>query len=103
MAFILAVWGAMGKSILWAALGIFGGTAGGYLAADQTAVPAQLAVIDIQSLIKQSTVNGQTEADAKALTSGIKATTAKLVAQGIIVIDSGAVVDAPEEAYVTVE
>lgn len=93
----------MEKSILWAALSILGGTAGGYFAAGQTAVPAQLAVVDIQSLIRQSTVNGQTAADAKALTERIKATTAKLVAQGIIVIDAQSVVDAPEEAYVTVE
>jgi hypothetical protein len=93
----------MKKSILCAVLGILGGTAGGYLAASQTAVPAQLAVVDIQSLIKKSTVNGQTEADAKALTARIKAATAKLVAQGMIVIDSQSVIDAPEEAYVSVE
>jgi len=93
----------MEKSILVAILGIIGGTAGGYFAAGQTSVPAQIMVIDIQSLIKQAATSGQTEADARALTSRIKATTTKLVSQGIIVIDSQAVVDAPEEAYVTVE
>lgn len=93
----------MVKSMLWALLGVVGGTTGGYFAAGQAAVPAQLAVIDIHSLVKQSTVNGQTEADAKTLTGRIKATTAKLVALGVVVIDSQAVIDAPEEAYVTVE
>lgn len=103
MALILAVWGVMNKSILWAVFGILGGTVGGYFAATQTTVQTQLAVIDIQSLIKRSTVNGQTEADAKELTSKIKAVTGKFVEQGIIVLDGQAVVDAPEEAYVTVE
>lgn len=93
----------MKKLTLLALLGIFGGTAGGYLAASQTAVPAQLAVVDIQSLIKKSAANGQTEADAKALTARIKAATGKLVAQGMIVIDSQSVIDAPEEAYVSVD
>lgn len=96
----------MGELLRWLmmlGLALVGGVAGGFFAASHADMPTQLAIVDVQALIKQSTLNGQTESDAKQLTQRIKAATTQLVARGIIVIDAQAVIDAPEAAYVSLD
>ncbi len=63
------------------------GALGGYYAASFSPIPAQIAIVDIQSLVKKAMENNatQTEDDAKALTARVKATTDKLVQQGVVV------------------
>jgi hypothetical protein len=81
------------------------GALGGYYAASFSPVPAQIAIVDIQTLVKKAMEQNatQTEDDAKALTARVKATTDKLVQQGVVVLDSQSVLNAPEEAYVNIE
>jgi hypothetical protein len=81
------------------------GALGGYFSASFSPIPAQIAVVDIQTLVKKAMEKNatQTEDDAKALTARVKATTDKLVQQGVVVLDSQSVLNAPEEAYVNIE
>ena len=81
------------------------GALGGYYAASFSPIPAQIAIVDIQSLVKKAMEKNatQTEDDAKALTARVKATTDKLVQQGVVVFDAQSVLNAPEEAYVNIE
>ena len=81
------------------------GALGGYYAASFSPIPAQIAIVDIQSLVKQAMEKNatQTEDDAKALTARVKAATDKLVQQGVVVFDAQSVLNAPEEAYVNIE
>jgi len=83
------------------------GSLGGYYAASFSPVPGQIAIVDIRSLVLKSVQKNagqeQTADEAKALTKRVKDETDKLVEQGIIVIDSQAVLNAPEEAYVYIE
>lgn len=84
-----------------------GGSLGGYYAASFSPVPGQIAIVDIRSLVLKAVHNNanqeQTADEANALTKRVKDATDKLVEQGIIVIDSQAVLNAPEEAYVYIE
>ena len=91
-------------SALVIACGLCGGLCG-YYAASFSPVQGQVAIVDVQALLKQAIDKNQaqTEADAKALTAKIKAATAPLVEQGIVILDSQSVLSAPEEAYVKVE
>lgn len=91
-------------SALVIACGMSGGL-GGYYAASFSSVQGQVAIVDVQALLKQAIDKNQaqTEADAKVLTAKIKAATAPLVEQGIVILDSQSVLSAPEEAYVKVE
>ncbi len=83
---------------------VAGGVAGGYIGASFSTVPAQIAIVDVQALVRQSVAEGgQSEAEAKALTGRIKRRTEALVEHGVVVIDAQMVVDAPKEAYVTVD
>lgn len=84
--------------------GLWGGL-GGYYAASFSPVQGQVAIVDVQALLKQAIdkKQSQTETDAKALTAKIKAATAPLVEQGIVILDSQSVLSAPVEAYVKVQ
>jgi hypothetical protein len=84
---------------------VAGGALGGYYAALFSPIPAQIAIVDVQALVKKAIEKNaaQTEDDAKALTARVKATTDKLVQQGIVVLDAQSVLNAPEEAYVSIE
>jgi hypothetical protein len=86
------------------ACGLSGGL-GGYYAASFSPVQGQVAIVDVQTLLKQAIAKkqAQTEADAKVLTAKIKAATVPLVEQGIVILDSQSVLSAPEDAYVKVE
>jgi hypothetical protein len=81
------------------------GALGGYYAASFSPIPAQIAVVDVQALVKKAVARNaaQTEEDAKALTAKVKATTDNLVLQGVVVLDAQSVLNAPEEAYVNIE
>jgi hypothetical protein len=81
------------------------GVLGGYYAASFSPIPAQIAIVDVQALVKKAIEKNaaQTEDDAKALTARVKATTDKLVQQGFVVLDAQSVLNAPEEAYVNIE
>ena len=81
------------------------GALGGYFAAIFSPVPGQIAIVDVQAVIKQAVEKNQakTTVDAQALTAIIKASTDALVKQGIVILDAQAIVSAPEEAYVTIE
>lgn len=81
------------------------GALGGYYAASFSPIPAQIAIVDVQVLVKKAIEKNaaQTEDDAKALTARVKATTDKLVQQGLVVLDAQSVLNAPEEAYVNIE
>lgn len=84
---------------------VLAGGAGGYFAASYIPIPAQIAIVDVSSLVMKSLDKDkpQTEDEAKALTARVKATTEKLVKQGVVVLDAQSVIDAPEEAYVNIE
>jgi hypothetical protein len=81
------------------------GALGGHYAASFSPIPAQIAVVDVQALVKKAVEKNaaQTDDDAKTLTARIKATTDKLVLQGVVVLDAQSVLNAPEEAYVSIE
>ena len=81
------------------------GALGGYYAASFSPIPAQIAVVDVQALVKKAVEKkaAQTEDDAKTLTARVKAITDKLVLQGVVVLDAQSVLNTPEEAYVTIE
>lgn len=81
------------------------GALGGYYAASFSPIPAQIAVVDVSALVMKAVEKNatQTEDDAKALTARVKATTDKLVRRGIVVLDAQSVLNAPEEAYVSIE
>ncbi|HEY8095400.1 MAG TPA: hypothetical protein VIE65_04820 [Methylobacter sp.] len=81
------------------------GALGGYYAASFSPIPAQIAIVDVQALVKKAIEKNaaQTEDGAKALTARVKATTDKLVQQGVVVLDAQSVLNAPEEAYVNIE
>ena len=81
------------------------GALGGYYAASFSPVPGQIAIVDVQAIIKKSVDKNaaKTAEDAQALTAKIKASTDALVKQGIVILDPQAVLSAPEEAYVNVE
>lgn len=81
------------------------GALGGYYAASFSPIPAQIAVVDVSALVMKAVEKNatQTEDDAKALTARVKATTDKLVQRGIVVLDAQSVLNAPEEAYVSIE
>lgn len=81
------------------------GALGGYYAAAFSPVPAQIAVVDVQTLVKKAVENNQaqTEDDAKALMTKIKSATQPLIEQGIVIFDAQSVLHAPEEAYVNIE
>lgn len=81
------------------------GALGGYFAASFSPVQSQLAIVDVQAVIKRAVEKNQakTAEDAQALTAKIKASTDGLVKQGIVIIDAQSIVSAPDEAYVTIE
>lgn len=81
------------------------GSLGGYYAASFSPIQGQVAIVDVQALLKQAIDKNQaqTEADAKTLTAKIKVATVPLVEQGIVILDSQSVLSAPEDAYVKVE
>ena len=81
------------------------GALGGYYAAFFSPIPAQIAVVDVKALVMKAVEKNatQTEDDAKALTARVTATTDKLVQQGVVVLDAQSVLNAPEEAYVSIE
>lgn len=81
------------------------GALGGYYVASFSPIPAQIAVVDVSALVMKAVEKNatQTEDDAKALTARVKATTDKLVQRGIVVLDAQSVLNAPEEAYVSIE
>ncbi|WP_347990199.1 hypothetical protein [Methylomonas sp. AM2-LC] len=82
-----------------------GGVIGGYWGGGMTPVQGQIAIIDVQAIVKSSMDKNpkQSEEDTKALTEKIKDMTESLVAEGMVVLDSTAVLSAPEEAYVTLD
>jgi len=84
---------------------VAGGAGGGYFASSFSPVPAQIAIVDVNALVMKAVANNatQTEEDAKALTARVKATTDKLVQQGVVVLDAQSVINAPEDAYVAIE
>ena len=81
------------------------GAFGGYYAASFSPVPAQLAIVDVQALVKQAVEHkeAQTEEDAKALMMKIKSATAGLIERGVVILDAQAVLSALKEAYVAIE
>jgi hypothetical protein len=92
------------KIILILAAAVLAGGASGYYGAMFAPVPAQIAVIDIDALVKEAA--GLTPGDAKAaeaLTERLKKRAEALTAKGIVVLDSKAVINAPKAAYVSFE
>jgi len=81
------------------------GALGGYYAASFSPVPAQIAIVDVQGLVKKAVEKNQaqTEDDAKALMNKVKASTEELVQRGVVILDAQSVLSAPEEAYVNIE
>ncbi len=84
---------------------VLSGALGGYYAASFSPVPAQIAVVDVQGLVKKAVEKNQaqTEDDAKALMVKIKSSTEELIQRGMIILDAQSVLSAPEEAYVNIE
>jgi hypothetical protein len=81
------------------------GALGGYYAARFSPIQGQVAIVDMDLLLKEAIDNNQakTEADGKALTERVKKATAPLVARGLVILDGQSVISAPDEAYVTVD
>lgn len=79
------------------------GALSGYYAARYAPVPAQLAIVDVKSIVMQATAAGAASpSETDAITKKIRSRTDALVQQGIIVLDADAVINAPEEAYVPI-
>jgi hypothetical protein len=93
------------KAFLFFWVCVAGGAGGGYFSSSFSPVQAQIAIVDINALVMKAVADNstQTEEGAKALTARVKETTNKLVQQGIVVLDAQSVIDAPEEAYVSIE
>lgn len=72
----------------------------GYFGAGLRPVPGQIAIVDIKSLLKDSPT---TEQEIIRMTDRIREVTHKLVLDGIVILDSDAVLNAPEEAYVVIK
>ena len=81
------------------------GAVGGYYAAAFSPIPGQIAIVDVQAIIKKSVEKNEakTAKDAQALTAKIKLATDELVKQGVVILDAQSVLSAPEEAYVYIE
>lgn len=92
------------KTFLILAAAILVGAASGYYGAMRASVPAQIAVIDIDALVKAAAdlTPGDPKA-AEALTERLKKRAGELTAKGIVVLDSKAVINAPRAAYVDFE
>lgn len=84
---------------------VLSGALGGYYAASFSPVPAQIAIVDVQALVKKAveTDQAQTEEDAKALMTKVKSSTEELIQRGVVILDAQSVLSAPEEAYVNIE
>ncbi|MCD2452147.1 hypothetical protein GO003_017300 [Methylicorpusculum oleiharenae] len=84
---------------------VLSGALGGYFAASFSPVPAQIAIVDVQALVKKAVEADQakTEEDAKALMTKVKSSTEELIQRGVVILDAQSVLSAPEEAYVNIE
>jgi len=84
---------------------VLSGGLGGYYAASFSPVPAQIAIVDVQGLVKKAVEKNQaqTEDDAKALMTKVKSSTEELIQRGVVILDAQSVLSAPEEAYVNIE
>ncbi|MBS3955245.1 MAG: hypothetical protein KGZ88_20030 [Methylomicrobium sp.] len=84
---------------------VLSGALGGYYAAFFSPVPAQIAIVDVQGLVKKAVEKNQaqTEDDAKALMTKVKSSTEELIQRGVVILDAQSVLSAPEEAYVNIE
>ncbi len=84
---------------------VLSGALGGYYAASFSPVPAQIAIVDVQGLVKKAVEKNQaqTEDDAKALMTKVKSSTEELIQRGVVILDAQSVLTAPEEAYVNIE
>ncbi len=84
---------------------VLSGAFGGYYAASFSPVPAQIAIVDVQGLVKKAVEKNQaeTEEDAKALMAKVKSSTDELIHRGVVILDAQSVLSAPEEAYVNIE
>lgn len=93
------------KIFLLVALCVLAGGVAGYYASSISPVPAQIAIVDVQGLVKKAAEKNQaqTEDDAKALMAKIKDSTEELIQRGVVILDAQSVLSAPEEAYVDIE
>ncbi|MDP2200426.1 MAG: hypothetical protein Q8K07_00245 [Methylicorpusculum sp.] len=93
------------KMMAFLVLCFISGGLGGYYAASFSPVPAQIAIVDLQGLVKKAVEKNQaqTEDDAKALMNKVKESTKELVQRGVVIFDAQSVLSAPEEAYVNIE
>ena len=84
---------------------VLSGALGGYYAASFSPIPAQIAIVDVQGLVKKAgdKNQAQTEDDAKALMAKVKSSTEALIQHGVVILDAQSVLSAPEEAYVHIE
>ena len=84
----------MSSQVLWAAI-----------TASFSPIPAQIAIVDVQGLVKKAVEKNQaqTEDDAKALMAKVKSSTEELIQHGVVILDAQSVLSAPEEAYVHIE
>jgi hypothetical protein len=84
---------------------VLSGALGGYYAASFSPVPAQIAIVDVQGLVKKAVEKNQaqTEDDAKALMTKVKSSTEELIQRGVVILDAQSVLSAPDEAYVNIE
>jgi len=82
------------------------GALAGYYTAVHVPIQAQIAIIDIDKLIKDNESSGTDAATQKrvslALSKAIKAKAQELASYGLIVLDGKSVISAPEEAYADV-
>lgn len=93
------------KTLLMALTVLAAGAGGGYYAALQAPVPPQLAILDLDALIRDANARhpGDPGSASKAVEERAGALTTSLVARGIVVIDAKAVVAAPEGAHVPLD
>jgi len=93
------------KMMILLVICVISGAFGGYYAASFSPVPAQIAIVDVQSLVKKAVEKNQaqTEDDAKELMAKVKSSTEELIQRGVVILDAQSVLSAPEEAYVNIE
>ena len=81
------------------------GLLGGYYGAKLAPIEAQVAIVDMEALLKKaiSTNQANTAEEGKQLMEKVKKVTGPLVERGIIILDSQSVLSAPEAAYVSID
>lgn len=84
------------------AVAVIGGFAG-YMGSKYSPVQAQFAVVDLAGVAKAAALSGKSAQDVRAIGEQLKVAVQHLANEnGLVVLDSSAVIAAPQDAYVVI-